>query len=340
MEELLSPFDAWIHGGDDAVSVIDAASVALVRERVREESARVGLDRVPTASIVNAASELAQNQLVHARGRRAVLVRAITRDGHKGVEVIAADEGDGIVDVARALDAHPKSHGSLGVGLAAASELADELDFDVRLGEGTCVRARKFDSYATRCRRVGVYGRPYPGERTCGDDASFERAESGLTFTVADGLGHGALAREASSLAVGLVPKSLDRTLDGLLEDAHRALQDSRGAVMVAGRLRPDEVDLAGIGNITAHVYGPRKARRFAGTSFVVGSRGDARRPTRESIALDPRDVVVVHSDGIRSGLDLSEELELLREHPIVVAQRVVERFARPDDDVLVMVIG
>lgn len=339
MEELLSLFDAWIAGGD-AIPVIDAASVALVRERVRGESARAGLDDVQTASLVNVASELAHNQLAHARQRRAVIVRGISREGRKGVEVVAADEGDGIADVAHALDAHPKGQGSLGVGLAAANELADELDFDVRCGEGTCVRARKFDSYTTRCRRVGVYGRPYPGERLSGDDAAFARGVEGLVFTVADGLGHGELARQASSRAVNMVPANLDRSLESLLADAHVALRDSRGAVMVAGRMHPDQVELAGVGNITAHVYGPQKTRRFTGTSFVVGARGDARRPATETIELGPRDVLVVHSDGIRSGLDLTGELDLLREHPIVVAQRVVERFGRPDDDAMVMVIA
>jgi hypothetical protein len=48
----------------------------------------------------------------------------------------------------------------------------------------------------------------------------------------------------------------------------------------------------------------------------------------------------VLFSDGVRSRVDLAGELDLLREHPVVVAQRVVERFGRPDDDVLVLVVG
>ena len=339
MEELLSSFDAWL-GDGEPIPVIDAASVALARERVREEAARVGLDVVQTASLVNVASELAQNQLVHARGRRAVVVRTVARDGQEGVEVVAADEGDGIVDVARALEAHPKGQGSLGVGLAAANELADELDFDVRRGEGTCIRARKFRSYTTRCRRVGIYGRPYPGERTSGDDAAFARGTGGLMFAVADGLGHGELARQASSRAVNLVLGNADGALEGLMSDAHGALQESRGAVMVAGRVGPDQAELVGIGNVTAYVYGLQRTKRFTGTSFVVGARGEHRRPAAESVQLDSRDVLVVYSDGIRSGLDLSGDPDLLREHPIVVAQRIVERFGRADDDALVMVIA
>ncbi|HEX8792427.1 MAG TPA: ATP-binding protein [Polyangiaceae bacterium] len=339
MEELLSLFDTWI-GGDDAIPVIDAASVSLVRERVREEGARAGLDRVRTESLVNVASELAQNQLVHGGGRRAVVVRPIARQGQKGVEVVAADEGEGIADVARALDAHPKGQGSLGVGLAAAHELADELDFDVRCGEGTCVRARKFDSYTTRGRRVGVYGRPHPGEKASGDDAAFARGAGGILFIVADGLGHGDLARQASSRAVNLLPQHLEKPLHELMADAHTELQESRGAVMIAGRVGADQVELAGVGNITAHAYGSQKARRFTGTSFFLGARGEHRRAATESLQIGPRDVLVVHSDGIRSGLDLSHEPDLLREHPIVVAQRVVERFGRPDDDAIVMVIG
>ena len=109
---------------------------------------------------------------------------------------------------------------------------------------------------------------------------------------------------------------------------------------MVAGRIGPDLVELVGIGNVTAHVCGLQRTKRFTGTSFIVGARGEHRRPASDSVQLDSRDVVVVYSDGIRSGVDLTGERELLREHPIVVAQWVVERFGRPDDDALVMVIA
>jgi hypothetical protein len=43
-------------------------------------------------------------------------------------------------------------------------------------------------------------------------------------------------------------------------------------------------------------------------------------------------------SDGITSRADLSEDLELLRQPPVVIAHQLVARHARGTDDVLVLV--
>ena len=95
------------------------------------------------------------------------------------------------------------------------------------------------------------------------------------------------------------------------------------------------------MGNVGAHVYGPGPSWRFGGSSYVLGSPGGARRIAVESHRMGPRDVLLLFTDGIRfRGLDLTGDLELLREHPAVIAQRIVERFARDDDDVLVMAVG
>ena len=45
---------------------------------------------------------------------------------------------------------------------------ADEVDIDVRLGEGTCVWARKFASPVPKAREVAIFGRPCEGEAVSG----------------------------------------------------------------------------------------------------------------------------------------------------------------------------
>lgn len=341
MEGALDPVATWLGEAAEGIPVIDEASVALVRERVRSEAVRAGLGEIPTASLVNVASELAHNQRTHARSG-VVVVRPVQRGEQRGLEVVAADRGAGVADVSRALEGKPSRAGSLGVGLAAVLELADEVDIDVRLGEGTCVWARKFDGPSPRRRpRVGVFGRSYPGERYSGDDAAFVRSGDALLVAVADGLGHSEPAREASVRAVRLVALDPVRSPEGLLAACDRALVRTRGAVMASARLEASgALTVAGVGNVGAHLYGPGASWRFGGSSYVLGSPGGARRIAVEHHHVELRDVVVLFSDGIRSKLDLAGELDLLREHPAVIAQRVVERFARDDDDVLVMVVG
>jgi anti-sigma regulatory factor (Ser/Thr protein kinase) len=335
----LDPRRTWT-GEAEGIPTLDEASVALVRERVRAEAAVVGLGPIPAAALVNVASELAHNQLAHAKSG-SVVVRATQRGEQRGIEVVAADRGPGIADVARALEGRPSRPGSLGVGLAAVCELADEVDIDVRLGEGTCVWARKFGEPAPRRPCVGVFGRAFPGEPWSGDDAAFVRTRDSLLVGLADGLGHGEAARQASVSAVRLLAARPDAAPDALLVECDRRLMRTRGAVMAVARLDgAGKLSMAGVGNVGAHVCGPGASWRFGGSSFVLGSPGGVRRVAREEHRIEGRQVLVLFSDGVRSRFDITGELDLLREHPAVVAQRVLERFGRDDDDVLVVVVG
>jgi hypothetical protein len=104
---------------------------------------------------------------------------------------------------------------------------------------------------------------------------------------------------------------------------------------------RVDESDLfvAAVGNVAAHVYGGDRPRRVGGTSFVLGSPGATWKQTVERLPLDHRGVVALFSDGLTTRADIADDLDLLREHPIVIAQRLVERFGRDNDDALALVV-
>ena len=322
-----------------ATPIRDAASVSVVRELVRDRAAHIGLPQVPAAALVNVASELAHNQLVHGV-RGSIEVRETVRGAERGLGIVAADEGRGIVDVARALEGRGSSGPSLGVGLAAVMELADEVDIDVRLGEGTCIWARKFAHTETRRRRVGLYGRACAGERTSGDDAVFVRTAGALLVAVIDGLGHGEAAREASERARDVVVAVPKLDLTSMLGRCDTELAHTRGAVMTIARIEDGGgFALASVGNVTAQLVGPGTSKRFGGSSFVLGAPGGARRMTTELHAMGPRDALVVFSDGVTSRLDLTGDHALLREHPVVMAQRIVERFGRDNDDATVLVV-
>ncbi len=332
---------------DEPISILDDASVALVRQRVRARGEACGLDAIATGKLVNIASELSHNQLAHAV-RGTVVVREISRAGVPGLEVIAVDEGPGIADPTRALLQGPRvpktSDGpgkkSLGIGLAAVLELADEVDFDVRMGAGTCVLARKFGDAVPRRRQLGIYARPYPGERVNGDDACFVRADDALLVGVADGLGHGPSAREAAVGATNTLRAHPELSPLEILERGHAALRATRGAVMAVARVleTTNELETACVGNVSTHVYGPQVARRFIGSSFVLGAAGMVRRVQVDRCDLGVRDALVLFTDGLTTRVDLEGELDLLREHPIIIAHQLFTRFGREHDDALVLV--
>src|SRR5579862_7060742 len=172
--------------GTIAVPTIDDASVAAAREAVREHGRAAGLPQEVVERMALAAGELVTNQLAHGRSG-CFGVRAVSRSGVPGLELVAADAGGGIADPARALaGTGPPSRRSPGAGLAGARRAVLEMDIDVRHGEGTCVRARAFASVLARGREVGILGRPLKNHDVSGDHAVALREGARLIVAVID----------------------------------------------------------------------------------------------------------------------------------------------------------
>jgi anti-sigma regulatory factor (Ser/Thr protein kinase) len=321
----------WL-GGADAYEIVDEASVSVVRDAVRGRATM--LEPSAREQLVAAASELAHNQLAHASGG-VIGVRAISREGVAGIEVIAADRGRGIVDPRTALRGIPRASGSLGVGLSAARRQAAELDVDVRIGEGTCIRARTFAGPVTPS-EVGIYARAHPGELVIGDHAGVQRDDTATTIAVIDGLGHGQPARDAANLAFAEVGRG--GPLEVVMQQTHRALGGTRGAVMSIARVAGTAIEHAGIGNIATRIVGTDGSLQLLPSA--PGTLGSTlpRRIAVEPLTRRATDLVVLCSDGILTRCDLADEPNILREHPIAIAQRIVERFLRGTDDAIVAV--
>jgi anti-sigma regulatory factor (Ser/Thr protein kinase) len=329
--------DDWLEG-IESEPVRDEASIAAAQTLVRAAGTRAGLDGTRIAALATIASELARNALLHGRGGM-VAARIIHRGGIAGVEVVCADAGLGIRDPVPAFREEPRPSGSLGSGLAGVSRLADEADFDVRIGEGTCVRARKF-ARAVPSSEVGIFGRPLEGLDSSGDDAAFVRHGDALMLAIADGLGHGDPAREASRRAMHVFRQSIGQPLDGILRSCGGALEGTRGAAMCVVRVEPGRVIHAGIGNVECRVYGPHQATvRLSGVPGIVGGRRGAARIRIEETPLVPPTLVVAFTDGLTSGVNLAEIRDALTSPALLTARRLLERFGRPHDDALVAVV-
>ncbi len=337
--------DRW-PGDLERLTIFDQASLSEARERARAAAAAAGLSTEIAGAVAIVASELASNHLRHAR-EGLIAVRTMRRAGVPGVEIVAADRGPGIGSPTAAIERGASTAGGLGVGLAAVLRLADEVDVDVRLGEGTCIRARKFQSLQRR-REVGVIGRPIDGERVSGDDVAFTRTDDELLVAVADGLGHGAEARAAAAMAVEAALAARARGLDTILGEAGEALEHTRGAAMSLVRVdeRDETLGHAGVGNVTTHVVGPSVDRAFSGRAAVLGvrPRGGQRAPGRghgeTSMHLGQWDVVVVFTDGLTSRARLDGRETAERRRPSLIADTLLSRFGRSHDDATVVVIA
>jgi serine/threonine protein phosphatase PrpC len=156
---------------------------------------------------------------------------------------------------------------------------------------------------------------------------------------VADGLGHGPAAEEASQRAVQhtreLLAEDPRASLEGILRSCHRALAGTRGAALALCRFLPDEGKLrfCGVGNVALSIY---PERRGLGISMpgVVGYR--MRKVRVFESTLEPGDLVLVYSDGISSRLSLKSLASLPLEQ---LVERVEADHGKAHDDATVVAV-
>jgi anti-sigma regulatory factor (Ser/Thr protein kinase) len=332
----------WLREQTQPIAIYDEASVSSTRQRVRAVGSGLNLDTETIESAALITSELAHNQLVHAR-RGYIAVKPIERRDVTGLEITAADTGPGITNLGDAIKDKTLRHsGSLGAGLEAVYRIADEVEFDSRIDEGTCIVARKFRTRPVAlCCEVAIMGRPCPGEGISGDDSFYVQSESGFFAAVADGLGHGPEAREASNRAVETLIANAESGLAQVVTTLNRELAATRGCAMSIVRFNKHDraIECTSLGDVHAHIYKLREANFFASTPFIVGDGELPKQRIRiEKGIAEPGAVLVMFSDGLKSRTSLKGQLEVLRQPAIAIAQHLLENDSRPDDDALVLV--
>lgn len=315
-------------GAYPTLNVLDRASVSLAREQVRTACRDAGLAVEDAERLALAVSELAQNQLDHARDGR-ILVRGIERDGVAGVEVRAWDRGPGIPDPTAAVEGGAPGRG-LGVGLATVRRMVEELDLDVRLGEGTTVIGRRFARPVSRRPEVAVMGAGL--EVPSGDVAIVVRGPDRVVLAVIDGAGHGVLAREVADLAAAPIRLGSPREILPAMDEALRGTRGAAATVAMIDAAR--NATFLGVGNVAAWIVGPTGAQRYLPQAGMLGRRH--RSPSAErTYPLPPTSCLCLCSDGISSDVVLQD---LVGRSPVSVARHVLATYRKPHDDALVLV--
>lgn len=111
--------------------------------RGRELAARFGFSSREVYEIAMAISEVARN-IVNYAGHGEVSFAEIMRDGCRGLQIVARDDGPGIADIDRAMQVGFSTGGGLGLGLPVAAETMDEFDIVSAPGQGTTVMMLKW----------------------------------------------------------------------------------------------------------------------------------------------------------------------------------------------------
>lgn len=323
------------------LNILDRASVSSAREWVRDCARAVGLGDIDTERMALAVSELAQNQLDHARQVHArygtILCREIARNGVGGIEIVAADEGPGLTDPASAIAGLLPGKG-LGIGLAGVRRAVDELDMDVRLGESTALTIRKFAAAVRRHPEVAIIGQGI--ELPSGDSAVVTRRGDTVWLSVIDGCGHGILARHAADRALTAFASQIDRDCDieTILADLHTALARTRGAAatLVRWEVSSGSLVIGGVGNVTSRLYESNAApHSIIPTAGMLGTHW-VTQPRIHRLAVAPRSVLLLATDGIATRLDVVPSL--VGRAAAHIASQVFTTCRKGHDDALVLV--
>ncbi|MFE5889750.1 SpoIIE family protein phosphatase [Streptomyces sp. NPDC056468] len=299
------------------VPVHDSTRVRGVRVAAGAAARRAGLaeDRVAAAELV--ATELATNLLKHAGGGQILLdlvgptVPAYGDERISMVQIMAVDHGPGMRDSDAALRDGYSTAASLGAGLGTCRRTADDFGLHSTPGRGTIVMARigsrphrdpaGLHTGAPPVRAGGV-NIPLAAAEFSGDAWTCVRTSDHVTLMLADGLGHGPLAADASSAAVEAVRTAPHLPPADLLRRLHGALRDTRGAAVAVAQLdvTAGRLSFAGVGNVGARLRRGDSWHGLVSRPGIVGAHFPAQLPAHQETWTDDC-LLVLHSDGLPS---------------------------------------
>jgi len=115
----------------------------MARQKGRSLAAALGFSSGDATLIATAISELARNIITYAKSGE-IRLTVINGSARQGIQLVARDQGPGILDVQQALRDGFSTSGSLGLGLPGVRRLVDEFEIASEENRGTTVTAKKW----------------------------------------------------------------------------------------------------------------------------------------------------------------------------------------------------
>lgn len=324
-----------------SVGVNDQSGVAEARRSATDLAGRTGFTEVETGKLALIATELSTNLLKHGSGGE-VLVGTYEDNESKGIEILALDKGAGMSNVAACLEDGYSTAGTAGHGLGAVIRQSHFVDIGSWPGLGTAVLARVAPGAAQSGRPPtsptwGGVSIAKAGEDVCGDAWSVSNSGDVRTLLLADGLGHGPDAAEASVAAVRLFHRYNGHTVGNLMDYVHGGLRSTRGAAVSIARFDPPtkKIVFSGIGNVAGMTVVAGETKRMVS---MAGTAGFNARKIQSFDYPFERGLVILYSDGLASSWTVDRYTNLANLHPSLIAAILYRDFTRHRDDATVLV--
>lgn len=314
----------------------DASRVGEARRHAALLAERVGLGEVEAGRLAIVVNELGNNLVRHAT--KGHLLLAAREDE---VELVSVDSGPGMSDIARHMADGFSTGGTPGTGLGAVRRLTQDLDVHSRAGDGTVIVARVGSGAARKSAhpfRIGGIATAAPGESACGDAWCAQLDGPMASIVLADGLGHGKAAAEASAAMLDVFRDMPSRTARELFQQAHARLRATRGAAVALLQLdgRARTVSCSGAGNVMGRLITGTSDRTLLTQHGTVGVQ--MRQLSETHSAWPAHAVVIVHSDGIESRWPAQLIAPVLMRDPVIAASLIWRDHCRGRDDATVVI--
>lgn len=315
----------------------------MARRVAASMASRLSFDEISAGNVALVVTEAAKNLLKHAGGGQ-VILRVLEAGASAGIEILALDKGPGISDLGRSFQDGFSTAGTTGTGLGAIARLSTTYGVYSRPGQGTMLTVQIWNRgtppAASARFEAGGVSLPMQGETECGDSWVFQYSPRGARVVMADGLGHGPLAAQASMAAITASGLREGDPLPYTMEQIHSALRPTRGAAVAIAEIDPAAkvVRFSGVGNIGATIVSASAPlRRMVSLPGTVGHQ--IRKIMEYTYPWDPGACLVMHSDGLQSHWSFDPYPGLIERPPSVVAGVLYRDFARGRDDVTVAVV-
>lgn len=333
-----------------SIDVQEASQVGEARRAAVQLAATLGFDEVAAGRVALVATELGTNLVRHAQKGRLLVGAVLADDGQTVVEILSLDHGPGIANVAACMADGFSTGGTPGSGLGAVRRLSREFDLFSSSPAGTVILSRIAASQEHRGAALGATSPRLhfehgalavaaPGETVCGDAWAVVQDDHRVALIVADGLGHGPQAAEASLTAVATFKTAPFSSPGKVVERMHGVMRATRGAavLMVQADLNDDALLLSGAGNISGRLISGVSDKSLASQHGTVGVQIRHLQDVRQ--AWPDHALLVLHSDGLTTRWDLDNHQGILQHHPTVVAGWLLRDHCRGRDDATVVVL-
>ena len=325
------------------IPVVDKSQASGARRLASVWAREAGCAEDLVARVALVVTELANNLHLHTTAGGSVLLRRLERGGHPGMEVLSLDQGPGTANFGTFMRDGYSTSGTMGTGLGAVQRNSQVFEVHSQPGLGTALLSQLWSPGGpddAPSAQVGTVNLPMRHETVSGDSWCFHEGKDGCSrLVIADGLGHGPGAAEASRKALGAFSAGPTQSLPALMAAMHDALRATRGAAVAVVELdvARQKLRYVGVGNIAASVLRPEGSTSLVSMNGTVGVH--CQTIQEFTYPWPPGNILVMSSDGLKTQWNLSRYHGLQARHASLIAGVLYRDYNRGTDDTTVAVI-